>query len=101
MKVARAGEFGWVSNILFAATKRLEISHNLGGAPMASSQADGVVDHAGRVFGYDNLIVMDGSIIPVSPGSNPAFTILALSERGMEVILEQLSAGGEASADTR
>ncbi len=89
-KVAKAGNCWWVPNVMFKATKKLEIPHNQGGAPMGESREVGVVDHAGRVFGYDDLVVMDGSIIPLSPGPNPAFTILALSERGMDLILEQI-----------
>ncbi len=88
-KVARASGSWWVPNVLFAVTKKLEIPHNQGGAPMANNAREGVVDHAGRVFGYQDLFVLDGSIIPVSPGPNPAFTILALAERAMEIILKQ------------
>jgi cholesterol oxidase len=41
----------------------------------------GVVDHRGAVFGYANLYVADGAIIPRSIGRNPSRTIAALSER--------------------
>jgi len=58
-----------------------------------------VVDHAGRVFGYENLMVLDGSIIPFSPGPNPALTILALAERGTSIALAQLEAGSEIRAE--
>ncbi len=92
-KIARAAKALWVPNLMYRVTKTLEVPHNQGGVPMGESPADGVVDHAGRVFGYDNLMVLDGSIIPVSPGPNPAHTILALSERAMSVIAAQLQAG--------
>jgi cholesterol oxidase len=39
------------------------------------------VDHRGAVFGYANLYVADGAIIPRSIGRNPSRTIAALSER--------------------
>ncbi len=99
-KVARAGGAWWAPNFMFKVTQKLEVPHNQGGAPMGDNAEDGVVDHAGRVFGYDDLMVLDGSIIPVSPGPNPAFTILALAERGMEIVLEQLERGEPISAQT-
>lgn len=70
--------------------RKIDVPHNLGGVPMGTSPASGVVDHLGRVFGYDNLIVLDGSIIPATMGANPALTIAALAERSMETIVPQL-----------
>ena len=55
--------------------------HPLGGCRMGGSAADGVVDHLGRVFGYPNLFVVDGAIVPGSVGRNPSHTIAALAER--------------------
>jgi cholesterol oxidase len=42
-----------------------------------------VVDPYQRVFGYEGLHVMDGSVLPANPGVNPSLTILALAERAM------------------
>ncbi|MFV8752034.1 GMC oxidoreductase [Nannocystaceae bacterium ST9] len=92
-RVARAAKAYWLPNGLFRLTGRLEVSHNQGGVPMAANPDDGVVDHAGRVFGYDDLMVLDGSTIPISPGPNPALTILALAERAMSVVLAQREQG--------
>jgi cholesterol oxidase len=55
--------------------------HPLGGCGMGASADTGVVDHLGRVFGYPNLYVVDGAIVPVAIGRNPAHTIAALAER--------------------
>jgi len=55
--------------------------HPLGGCRMASDADSGVVDHLGRVFGYRNLYVVDGAIIPSPIGRNPSHTIAALAER--------------------
>ncbi|MBW2714150.1 MAG: hypothetical protein JRC77_10425, partial [Deltaproteobacteria bacterium] len=87
-----AGSVGmrYIPNFIAKLSKRIEVPHNLGGAPMGDSAETGVVDHAGRVFGYDDLLVLDGSIIPVSLGPNPALTILALAERAMDIVLSQL-----------
>ena len=93
-KVARACNALWLPNLLHRLTGRLEVPHNQGGSPMGESAADGVVDHAGRVFGYRDLMVLDGSVIPCSPGPNPALTILALSERATDIAIAQLHDSG-------
>jgi cholesterol oxidase len=54
-------------------------AHILGGAVIGADAASGVVDGQGRVFGYDNLLVCDGSILPANPGVNPSLTITALA----------------------
>jgi choline dehydrogenase-like flavoprotein len=51
---------------------------------MAESADLGVVDHSGRVFGYEGLHCIDSSIVPTSLGVNPSLTIAALSERCAE-----------------
>lgn len=61
-------------------------AHILGGACMAESPSEGVVDLQNRVFGYENMIVCDGSMIPVNLGVNPSLTITALTERAMSFI---------------
>jgi cholesterol oxidase len=55
--------------------------HPLGGCAIGTSAADGVVDHLGRVFGYPNLIVCDGAVVPTPTVRNPSHTIAALAER--------------------
>ena len=55
-------------------------AHILGGATMGSSPEEGVCDAKGRVYGYDNLYVADGSIVPANLGVNPSLTITALAE---------------------
>ncbi len=58
-------------------------AHILGGAPMATTADEGVLDWRNRVFGYDNLYVIDGSMIPGNLGVNPSLTITALAEHAM------------------
>ena len=55
--------------------------HPLGGARMADSAADGVVDQWGEVFGHPGLYVVDGAAIPRPIGLNPSRTIAAVAER--------------------
>jgi cholesterol oxidase len=47
---------------------------------MAADRSQGVIDNYGRVFGYDNFYIADGSIVPVNLSVNPSLTICALSE---------------------
>ncbi len=84
--IAGAGGARWLPNAVYRATGLMEIPHNLGGAPMADDPAHGVVDDRGRVFGYPGLLVLDGSMVPVAIGPNPALTILALVERALATL---------------
>jgi len=71
--------------------KDLVTPHPLGGCNMGVTPADGVVDHRGEVFGYRNLYVVDGAIIPRPLGVNPSRTIGALSERIAAIIIAEES----------
>jgi cholesterol oxidase len=64
-------------------------AHILGGCPMGRDASEGVIDRYGRVFGYDNFYIADGSIVPVNLGVNPALTITALSEWVMSHVPER------------
>lgn len=58
-------------------------AHLLGGAAIGESPETGVVDARQRVFGYENLMICDGSAVPANPGVNPSLTITALAEHAM------------------
>jgi cholesterol oxidase len=58
-------------------------AHILGGAVIGADPEHGVVDAANRVFGYENLMVVDGAAVPANPGVNPSLTITALAEHAM------------------
>jgi cholesterol oxidase len=58
-------------------------AHILGGAVIGADAEHGVVDAHQRVFGYENLLVCDGSAIPANVGVNPSLTITALAEHAM------------------
>ncbi|MFH1155461.1 MAG: GMC oxidoreductase, partial [Pseudomonadota bacterium] len=55
-------------------------AHILGGCCMGESPDNGVVGNNGELFGYPNLFVADGSVVPANLGVNPSLTITALSE---------------------
>ena len=67
--------------ITWTLAKDLITPHPLGGANMGTAAGNGVVDHKGEVFGYRNLYVADGAIVPEAIGLNPSKTIAALAER--------------------
>jgi cholesterol oxidase len=58
--------------------------HALGGCVLANDSSGGVTSADpqtfGEVFGYKNLYVADGAIVPTAVGANPTATISALSE---------------------
>jgi cholesterol oxidase len=58
-------------------------AHIMGGAVMGDSPATGVIDAKHRVYGYENLLVCDGSVIPANLGVNPSLTITAMAECAM------------------
>jgi cholesterol oxidase len=60
--------------------------HIFGGCIIGRGPEDGVVDVDQRVFGYQNLFICDGSVIPTNPGTTPTLTIAALAERCMAKI---------------
>ena len=61
-------------------------AHVLGGVVIGRSPREGVVDARHRVFGYENLLVCDGSVVPANVGVNPSLTITALAERAMSFV---------------
>jgi len=85
---AKRADSYYIPNGIAQLFKIVEIPHNIGGVRMGNSIADGVVDTYGRVFGYENFIILDGSILPTSLGPNPVNTILAFAERSMEKVVK-------------
>jgi cholesterol oxidase len=63
-------------------------AHILGGAVIGADRSSGVVDARQRVFGYENLLVCDGSAIPANVGVNPSLTITAMAEHAMSHVPE-------------
>ena len=71
--------------------RTLVTPHPLGGCNMAAAEGAGVTKHNGEVFGYKNLFVMDGSVIPRAIGRNPSKTIAAIAERNCDMLGKELA----------
>lgn len=61
-------------------------AHILGGCAMGADASSGVIDVRCRAFGYDDLMVVDGSMIGANLGVNPSLTITALAEHAMSFV---------------
>jgi cholesterol oxidase len=63
--------------------------HPIGGCPMDTTRAVGVVDTFGRVRGVPGLRVGDGSVFPGAIGPNPSLTIAAFARRSAYNLLAE------------
>lgn len=63
--------------------------HQAGTLRMGDDAATSVTDPLGRVHGYDNLWVSDGSVHVTNGGVNPVLTILALAFRTADNVVKQ------------
>jgi cholesterol oxidase len=61
-------------------------AHILGGAVMGDNSSTGVINQDNKVYGYENMYVIDGSMISANPGVNPSLSITAIAERAMSKI---------------
>jgi cholesterol oxidase len=70
-------------------SRKLVVTHPLGGCPIGGSSSDGVVNANGQVFNTtsggqsvnNGLYVADGSIVPGSLAVNPTLTIVSIALR--------------------
>jgi cholesterol oxidase len=73
-------------------------AHIMGGAVIGASPETGVIDQRHRAFGYENLLVCDGSAIPANIGVNPSLTITAMTEHAMSHVAPREPAPAAAAA---
>lgn len=64
-------------------------AHILGGAVMGKDKSEGVIDKNNQVFGYQNMFIIDGSMISANPGVNPSLSITAIAEHAMSQIISK------------
>lgn len=74
---------GWESLVL-------PTNHHMGTTRMSEDPRSGVVDVNCRVHGYDNLYVAGSSVFPTGGGQPPTFTIVALTLRLADTLIESL-----------
>lgn len=79
------------SGLLEVLFNKASTAHVLGGCPIGQDAETGVVDPKSRAFGYDDLYVVDGSIIPANLGVNPSLTITAMAEHAMSHMPDRAS----------
>jgi choline dehydrogenase-like flavoprotein len=65
-------------------------SHPAGTCRMGFNAENGVVDRNLKVFGIDNLYVSGGSVFPVSGTANPTDTVVALTLRLGDHLIERV-----------
>jgi len=58
---------------------------------MGVDQKKAVVSPDFQMYENKNIFVADSSIFPDAPGINPSFTIMALSVKATESVINQLS----------
>ena len=74
------------SSLMEALANVPSTAHVLGGAVIGADPSQGVVDADQKAFGYQNLLVCDGSAVPANVGVNPSLTITALAEHAMSQV---------------
>ncbi|RAL06167.1 GMC family oxidoreductase [Aspergillus ibericus CBS 121593] len=60
--------------------------HACGTAAMLPRETGGVVDQELKVYGTENLRVVDASVFPLLPHGNPVATVYAVAERAADII---------------
>jgi choline dehydrogenase-like flavoprotein len=64
----------------------LGTGHPQGGNKMSRDPQKGAIDSEFKVYGYENLFVVDASVFPSSIGVNPQLTVMALADYASEFI---------------
>jgi choline dehydrogenase-like flavoprotein len=68
-------------------------AHELGGARMGACPTDSVLNSFNQCWGVPNLFVTDGACFPTAGYKGPTLTMMALTARACDKILEMLRAG--------
>lgn len=75
---------GFMSAMARKKTIKLHSVHAMGSCAMGIDGRTSVVDGTGHLYGVDNLVISDASVIPTSLGVNPQETIMALATKFAE-----------------
>lgn len=69
-------------------------AHLQGGCKMGANAQNSVTDSYGKIHGYKDLYIADGSLFPKSSHVNPYLTIMALADRVAEKIISEMETDG-------
>jgi len=69
------------------------VKHEVGGARMGDNPADSVCNHRSQTWDVKNLFLCDASSFTSNPDKNPTLTIMALSWRCADYIIEESAKG--------
>lgn len=70
-----------------------EIIHELGVTRMGERASDSVVNSFGQAWDVDNLLIVDGGVFASNPHKNPTLTIMALTWRNTQNLVERMRRG--------
>jgi choline dehydrogenase-like flavoprotein len=65
--------------------------HPVGTCSMLPEEIGGVVDSRLRVYGTENLHVVDASIMPIIPRANIITTVFSVAERAADLLMEDIT----------
>ena len=63
--------------------------HLFSSCPIGERKDRCVANSFGKVFGYEGVFIVDGSMLPSAPGVNPQGTIMAFAHRNIEKIIAE------------
>ncbi|KAJ8128428.1 hypothetical protein O1611_g5206 [Lasiodiplodia mahajangana] len=69
-------------------SRAISMWHPVGTCAMLPEKAGGVVDASLKVYGVDNLRIVDSSVVPLLPPGNLQSTVYAVAERAADIIKE-------------
>ena len=87
-RIAEALGGDYLESPMRSLARRLITVHPLGGCPMGRDAPRASWTRTDEVFGYDDLYITDGSVMPGPVGANPSLTIAAFAERAAQSMLE-------------
>ncbi len=64
--------------------------HLMGGCAIGTDPKKSVVNEHFQVHGHPNIFISDSSTFPAAPGLNPALSIMALTHRASQAIIEHV-----------
>ena len=62
----------------------------MGGIPFGENKKECLANSYGKIYGYDNLYVNDGSLINDKLLKNPQGTIMTLAKRNIDLIINNM-----------